>query len=408
MDHARRRRWPPALPPVRQRARPRPGLAVRGRPEEDLVRGDAELASQLVERVHRRPRVAVLDLAQRARADPDPPGQLAQRQAVFGPSGPDVRAEVDGPADRFVGHARSVAAGLGRAERHAVECAVMLDTWPDRDGDFRPCRTSTSSSTPSAPSWTGRSAPYTVAVAGGRVVAVEPGRAELSRRPRACGSARSRCCMPGLVDTHVHLQDPGNTEWEDFESATRAAAAGGITTLVDMPLDSVPVTVSLEALEVKRAAGAGPGAGGRRLLGRRDADQPGRAGRPARGRRDGLQVLPGQHRAARVPAGRRRPDARGAGGAGRAGRAADRARRGRRGDRPLAGGLDPPLRRLPGQPAQVDRERRHLGRDRRRAIDRRARAHPAPVQLGRRRPARGGPARRACASAPRPARTTSP
>ena len=49
--------------------------------------------------------------------------------------------------------------------------------------------------------------------------------------------------LPGLVDSHVHICEPGHTDWEGFASATRAAAAGGITTLVDMPLDSVPVTV---------------------------------------------------------------------------------------------------------------------------------------------------------------------
>jgi allantoinase len=63
--------------------------------------------------------------------------------------------------------------------------------------------------------------------------------------------------LPGLVDSHVHVCEPGNTEWEGFASATRAAAAGGITTLVDMPLDSVPVTVSTGALEVKRHAAQG-------------------------------------------------------------------------------------------------------------------------------------------------------
>jgi allantoinase len=63
--------------------------------------------------------------------------------------------------------------------------------------------------------------------------------------------------MPGLVDSHVHVNEPGRTEWEGFASATRAAAAGGITTLVDMPLNSIPVTTSLRALEVKRAAARG-------------------------------------------------------------------------------------------------------------------------------------------------------
>lgn len=60
--------------------------------------------------------------------------------------------------------------------------------------------------------------------------------------------------MPALVDTHVHINEPGRTEWEGFESITHAAAAGGITTLVDMPLNSIPVTTSLAALKEKLAA----------------------------------------------------------------------------------------------------------------------------------------------------------
>ena len=50
--------------------------------------------------------------------------------------------------------------------------------------------------------------------------------------------------MPGLVDSHVHVNEPGRTEWEGFETATRAAAAGGITTIVDMPLNSIPPTTT--------------------------------------------------------------------------------------------------------------------------------------------------------------------
>ena len=50
--------------------------------------------------------------------------------------------------------------------------------------------------------------------------------------------------MAGLVDTHVHVNEPGRTEWEGFETATRAAAAGGVTTIVDMPLNSSPVTTT--------------------------------------------------------------------------------------------------------------------------------------------------------------------
>ena len=60
--------------------------------------------------------------------------------------------------------------------------------------------------------------------------------------------------LPGFVDTHVHMNDPGRAEWEGVEHATAAAAAGGITTLVDMPLNSVPPTTTLTALEAKRSA----------------------------------------------------------------------------------------------------------------------------------------------------------
>jgi allantoinase len=63
--------------------------------------------------------------------------------------------------------------------------------------------------------------------------------------------------LPGLVDTHVHCNDPGRTGWETFPTATRAAAAGGITTLVDMPLNSSPVTTTPEALQLKIAAARG-------------------------------------------------------------------------------------------------------------------------------------------------------
>ena len=63
--------------------------------------------------------------------------------------------------------------------------------------------------------------------------------------------------LPGLVDSHVHVNEPGRTEWEGFASATRAAAAGGITTIVDMPLNSVPPTVTVHALHVKRQAAQG-------------------------------------------------------------------------------------------------------------------------------------------------------
>ncbi|MDN4471851.1 allantoinase AllB [Demequina zhanjiangensis] len=62
--------------------------------------------------------------------------------------------------------------------------------------------------------------------------------------------------IPGVVDTHVHVNEPGRTEWEGFASATSAAAAGGVTTIIDMPLNSIPPTTTLEALEVKRSVAA--------------------------------------------------------------------------------------------------------------------------------------------------------
>src|SRR6185503_3250706 len=63
--------------------------------------------------------------------------------------------------------------------------------------------------------------------------------------------------MAGLVDTHVHINEPGRTEWEGFATATRAAAAGGVTTLVDMPLNSIPPTTTLAGLVEKFAAARG-------------------------------------------------------------------------------------------------------------------------------------------------------
>ena len=63
--------------------------------------------------------------------------------------------------------------------------------------------------------------------------------------------------LPGLVDTHVHVNEPGRTEWEGFATATRAAASGGVTTIIDMPLNSIPPTVDVAALEAKQRAASG-------------------------------------------------------------------------------------------------------------------------------------------------------
>jgi allantoinase len=90
-----------------------------------------------------------------------------------------------------------------------------------------------------------------VRVRGGTIVAVEP----LDTDPAGAevvDLADDEVLLPGLVDTHVHVNEPGRTEWEGFASATRAAAAGGVTTILDMPLNSVPPTTTRDALDTKR------------------------------------------------------------------------------------------------------------------------------------------------------------
>ena len=69
--------------------------------------------------------------------------------------------------------------------------------------------------------------------------------------------AGDRVILPGVVDTHVHVNEPGRTEWEGFETGTRAAAAGGVTTILDMPLNSIPPTTTIDALREKRSAAEG-------------------------------------------------------------------------------------------------------------------------------------------------------
>ncbi|MDK1360805.1 allantoinase AllB [Arthrobacter sp. zg-Y1219] len=94
-----------------------------------------------------------------------------------------------------------------------------------------------------------------VGIRGGVITAVEPLGAGLDG-DRLIKLADDETLLPGLVDTHVHVNEPGRTEWEGFNSATRAAAAGGVTTLIDMPLNSIPPTVSVAALEAKQACAA--------------------------------------------------------------------------------------------------------------------------------------------------------
>jgi allantoinase len=94
--------------------------------------------------------------------------------------------------------------------------------------------------------------PATVHIRNGKITAVR-GYDDLPSRGNVY-DAQESVVMPGLVDTHVHINEPGRTDWEGFETATRAAAAGGVTTLIDMPLNSIPATTSVTALKAKRAA----------------------------------------------------------------------------------------------------------------------------------------------------------
>lgn len=95
--------------------------------------------------------------------------------------------------------------------------------------------------------------PATLVVGAGRFVEVRTG-PDSNSDARDFGDA---ALLPGMVDSHVHINEPGRTEWEGFTTATRAAAAGGVTTLVDMPLNCVPETIDEAALEAKRAAAQG-------------------------------------------------------------------------------------------------------------------------------------------------------
>jgi allantoinase len=96
----------------------------------------------------------------------------------------------------------------------------------------------------------------TVGVRDGRIAAVAP-LDQAATAAEVIELTAGEVLLPGLVDTHVHVCEPGHADWEGFASATLAAAAGGITTLVDMPLDSVPSTTTVAALELKRRAAAG-------------------------------------------------------------------------------------------------------------------------------------------------------
>lgn len=98
-------------------------------------------------------------------------------------------------------------------------------------------------------------APAALVISHGVISAIrDPGAAPEAEQRVDAGEA---ALLPGVVDTHVHVNDPGRTEWEGFETATRAAAAGGVTTIVDMPLNCLPVTTTVAALDLKARTAAG-------------------------------------------------------------------------------------------------------------------------------------------------------
>jgi allantoinase len=102
----------------------------------------------------------------------------------------------------------------------------------------------------------GGTGPASVRVSQGKIAGIGPYDAAAGGADEVV-LAGDEVLLPGLVDTHVHVNEPGRTEWEGFATATRAAAAGGITTIIDMPLNSIPPTTDAAALRVKRESAAG-------------------------------------------------------------------------------------------------------------------------------------------------------
>lgn len=98
--------------------------------------------------------------------------------------------------------------------------------------------------------------PREVGIKDGKVAALEPLGNNL-QAPVVYELAEDEVLIPGLVDSHVHINEPGRTQWEGFDSATRAAAKGGITTVIDMPLNSIPPTNNADSLAEKLAATEG-------------------------------------------------------------------------------------------------------------------------------------------------------
>lgn len=103
----------------------------------------------------------------------------------------------------------------------------------------------------------GAVAPAAVHITSGCISAITPYEEEVPSGVEIFEPGADSFVMPGLVDSHVHVNEPGRTEWEGFETATRAALAGGVTTIVDMPLNCIPATTTLDGLQAKLAATGG-------------------------------------------------------------------------------------------------------------------------------------------------------
>ncbi|HKZ00843.1 MAG TPA: allantoinase AllB [Pyrinomonadaceae bacterium] len=101
----------------------------------------------------------------------------------------------------------------------------------------------------------GSTKPASIHIQNGQVQAISS-YDEIDRNCEVVTARDESIVMPGLVDTHVHVNEPGRTDWEGFTTATRAAAAGGVTTLVDMPLNSIPPTTTLSGFREKLSAAA--------------------------------------------------------------------------------------------------------------------------------------------------------
>jgi len=98
--------------------------------------------------------------------------------------------------------------------------------------------------------------PASIHIREGRITSVSP-HDDVPGGVELIEAARESVIMPGLVDTHVHINEPGRTNWEGFKTATLAAAAGGVTTLIDMPLNSIPPTTTVPGLHSKLQAARG-------------------------------------------------------------------------------------------------------------------------------------------------------